>query len=1275
MYAALKPYFIAGVKKFAVAGQDVVAMVRAMIKGLREIGMTTEEQAAIAPYAGRFVSDVQAGKIDPFAEETPSDEDSGPAKGETQFQITYKPRSKAAFVVGTFAPRAMLDAMNRALDKIEAEHGQIDAYVAKELGYTLKELIGDQDGPGFFSAEQIDALAMAISNVSEGKGFIIGDQTGVGKGRFVAAMLRYGARKGRIPVFVSQKPGLYADMVRDLRDIGMADVQSKIIATNAGKPPVPISGDDDLFVMPTKKEVADLAAALYQGKLPDGKEYLFTTYDQMKTVGGKWPTRSLALMSARAKIMLVLDESHTAGGSASGVSADGPRALGQEPRNSAEFFRDLVADAAGTVFSSATYAKSPSVMSLYASTNLSLAVQDINTLGATIEKGGVPAQQIIANQLTADGQYVRREKSFDGIEFGGVEMATNPEFAVKISEAIATLADFDVNTMQAIRDGAGSLAAQSGFTMIKNQSVGVQGASSNTFASVVHNLAAQFLLAVKTEAAADLAIQAWKNGEKPILTLMNVNTSIVDEAVEDLGLKVGDTMDVPFALIIERYLERLRYISLTLANDEKIRIRLTDAEIGPFAVAEFAKLRKMIMDLPLEGLSGSPVDALRNKLTAAGMKVDEITGRNRVITNGVIGLRKNDAADNKRRMNGYNGGALDALILSSSGSTGFSMHATGKKGNDGKPRHMIVLQSHADINVFMQTLGRINRTGQIVLPKYSLAFSDLAIEKRAAAVLMAKMASLNANTTAGKRSATTLDVVDFINEVGDEVIKNYLVADDYLAVRLGIAVDPTKAAPEGLAGKVTGRFIFLPPDEVTTHYEAIELLYKDRLYQLEQEGRSPLEAKTIDLQAIPVSRTIITKGRGTGSELDQDTVLEVVSARVQGSPYSPDTVRSLVAAALDGKSASAWLGDIQTALGALMPAHMARMQETHTVRVEAEKVARAAVEAAQDQTFAARTAFDQAKPRDFGYYGSGVQKARQGDRVKLADGSEGVIEREAYWRRPEGSPPGVQSGNRIFVKTDAGAEVPTRLTDLTLITASPAPVKTAAELQALAQLESAAQLNEARLRKVMTDAVVGMDQSQGRMNDEREKLRNTVIGIGGVTPGKVFTMKHTSPSGVATEIHAVAIAVDISKVGNNPTAQSRIRVRFALADPQREIGIPLSQLMNQSGALEFDENSSEPFGPFKGQSGDRREDRMIVTGNLLGGIESFRTSGQVVFYTTDKGATQPGLLMPKGFDPAAELASNDVTFKTPALAAQFVRENAAVLKNGDKTQTLPISLF
>ena len=95
----------------------------------------------------------------------------------------------------------------------------------------------------------------------------------------------------------------------------------------------------------------------------------------------------------------------------------------------------------------------------------------------------------------------------------------------------------------------------------------------------------------------------------------------------------------------------------------------------------------------------------------------------------------------------FNAGNADVILLNCSGSTGISLHAS-ERFADQRPRHMIVAQAERDINVFMQMLGRVHRTGQVVRPRYTLLMGDIPAEKRPGALLCRKMASLNANTTA-----------------------------------------------------------------------------------------------------------------------------------------------------------------------------------------------------------------------------------------------------------------------------------------------------------------------------------------------------------------------------------------------------------------------------------------------------------------------------------------------------------------------------------------------
>ena len=71
-YAKAKPLFISAVRKFGQAGQDILDIARAMVRGLMEQGLQREAQQNMRPYLERFIADVQAGTIDPFADAAPS---------------------------------------------------------------------------------------------------------------------------------------------------------------------------------------------------------------------------------------------------------------------------------------------------------------------------------------------------------------------------------------------------------------------------------------------------------------------------------------------------------------------------------------------------------------------------------------------------------------------------------------------------------------------------------------------------------------------------------------------------------------------------------------------------------------------------------------------------------------------------------------------------------------------------------------------------------------------------------------------------------------------------------------------------------------------------------------------------------------------------------------------------------------------------------------------------------------------------------------------------
>jgi hypothetical protein len=842
-----------------------------------------------------------------------------PETTETATQATYTPASKKAAGLGTLVPVNMKGSVQEALKGAESRRGDLDAYVAKKLGYAIEEL------PAYFGAEQVDALALAFDNIEKGRGFIIGDQTGIGKGRVNAAIIRYAIKQGLPPIFVTEKPNLYADMYRDLSDIGIQKMlgrEPRILATNADLDfALDEAGTYRLETGGSKKHNELLRDLAGTGSIGDF-DIVFTTYNQMQTVKGEGTDRQAFLDAVSPSAVLILDESHNAGGNAGKrdnraaklashakkvekairKGETPPPAPGMGAMDRAEFVRKLVRKSKSTFYSSATYAKRPDVMDLYSKTDMSLAVKEPSELGDAIAAGGVPLQQVVAAMLAEAGQYVRRERSFAGVVYEPVVTPVDTKVYDDFSKALAMVLRFS-QLVKKSSDEIGQKLRGEGMAVGGDQAVGQAGANSMNFTSVMHNLINQMLLAINAKPAADQAIARIRAGEKPVIALASTNESFLAEYAENVGLQTGDVIDLDFTAMLERYLERTRWISIRRpfmeAGEAAEKHRLTDEELGPAGRAAFKQAQEFLANTDFSALPASPIDFIRGEIKKAGYKVGEITGRNMVVdySDGLKTLatrpgKERSIAGRREQISQFNDGRLDAIILNQSGATGLSLHAS-EKFKDQRPRHMIIAQAEGNVDTHMQMLGRVHRTGQVELPSYSQLIPDIPASKRPAAVLAKKMASLNANTTASRKSALTAEnVPDFMNEYGDRIAYLVMMDEVELNAAMDYPVEPSdKPIVEGAMRKVTGRIPLLPLKEQERLYKRLEDEYRHYVEQLEAEGKNALEAKTIPLDAKPV-QVLELDAQAGDSPFARGVTLTLYDVKRQGKPY---TVEEMVA--------------------------------------------------------------------------------------------------------------------------------------------------------------------------------------------------------------------------------------------------------------------------------------------------------------------------------------------------------------------------------------------
>lgn len=832
-------------------------------------------------------------------------------------QVAYETASKAGRPVGTLVPTNLSSATQGALDALvervsgKASVKNVDDFVADKLGYSLAEL------SRYFSGEQIDAIALGIDQIDKGQGFVIGDQTGVGKGRVVAGMIRYAERAGLVPIFVTEKPNLFADMARDLRDIGMPDIVDKILATN-GNLRLSLTENPNgpkIKTADTKQHDEELRKVAREvrdtGRLPDKYRVVMTTYNQLQTVRGAKTTRMQMAEALAPQSFLILDEAHNAGGA--GASAEEMTTKSGKlilPRS--VFFRQLVAAARSTFFSSATWAKRPDVMDLYgAKTGMRAAVENLEQLAETIAQGGVPMQQIVTSQLAQMGQYIRRERSFDGVTYDLVPIEVDKKAYDDIAGILAGIFRISVGFVKpaikeisdSIREGAKGASGGMG--------VGDAGASTTSFGSVMHNLINQMLLASKAQGTIDRALVKLKEGKKPVITVANTMGAFIQEFAQENNAENGDLLDLTFNNLLKRYLRRtLRYLEKRPFSSEPAEEHwLEPDDLGAEGAALYHEIEAAIDALSLGNMPVSPIDYMRSKLIAAGYKVGEITGRTEAADYRADGRvyyrirpgKELTVAGRTETIRGFNRGDLDVIILNQSGATGLSLHAS-EQFEDKRKRAMLIAQAENNIDTHMQMLGRVHRTGQVIAPEYEQLIADIPAEKRPAAVLAAKMASLNASTTSSRKAMIgAANTPDFINRYGGVVAASVVDGLEDWADVLKDAIPDTEEQPdyESIARKITGRIPLLPLARQEEVYGQIEDQYLKLIEELDAAGENALEAKTLDLDAKVVRSQEFIAGKGDPSNpFSAPAMLDLMDVKRTTKPPKPEFVVLDVARAM-----------------------------------------------------------------------------------------------------------------------------------------------------------------------------------------------------------------------------------------------------------------------------------------------------------------------------------------------------------------------------------------
>ena len=830
----------------------------------------------------------------------------------TDEKSAYRPHN-SAFSLNSVAPAAMVEAMDNVLTQIEAQHGSIDEFIRTELGYDTVE-----EAHQALAAEQMDSVAMAIYQMKQGQALIIGDQTGVGKGRQMAALIRWAVQRGEKPVFITQKADLFSDIYRDLVDVGSGDLVPFIFNSDGAM----VDSKGNTVHKPLSS--AEMAKVFASGTLPDEYDFAVLTYSQVNTgdavsqqemeevakksgartkksknvKNGKATPKATFLRAIAEDNYLFLDESHTAAGSS----------------NTGAYLQSILRTAKAATFASATFAKRPDTMPLYAiRTAMSQAKVEPDKMISIIEKGGVTLQEIMSRELTNAGQMVRRERDMSDVVTDW-KTITDPETVRRARENYdRTIAAFNaiikfqedyVKPMIEALDMELAVMAESAGVKRGTDKMGVENVP---FASKTYNYTKQLMLALKVDAIADEVEAEINAGRHPVIAL----ESTMESSIKDYA--AGEIIDEPtFSASLLKGLDTVMQYTVKDEDGNERHERYSPQALGPAGEKAYYELQDFIRESTSD-IFISPLDAIIERLHEKGYKVGELTGRNMYVErndDGRVVVKRRTDKDKKRMQREFNSGVLDVLILNKSASTGISLHAS-EKFSDQRQRSMIIAQPLSDINDYMQMIGRIDRTGQVHRGYYINLGLPVPAENRFLMMLSTKLKSLNANTTTSQDSESNdVEAPDLLNKYGSQVVVEYLRDNVEIYEKMGAplkkgglgggrvqASELDEYKPqEDDARKVTGYVALLTTKEQEEFYDDVVRRYNELIKYLNDTGSNDLKINVMPLRAKTIERRVSSEGidPNGSNPFARNSFVEKVEMDVLRKPMKADEIRKVI---------------------------------------------------------------------------------------------------------------------------------------------------------------------------------------------------------------------------------------------------------------------------------------------------------------------------------------------------------------------------------------------
>lgn len=798
--------------------------------------------------------------------------------------VKYKSASNESIQsLGSMIPAQLADETANAYTRLnEALGDDVAGFVCNRLQLSPEEL------SVALAAEQVDGVALAIYNIeARGQSVIIGDQTGIGKGRQAAAIIRYGMLAGYLPIFLTDRYTLFSDMYRDCKALGIKEARplilnlkasivdfDKLVEEEEAEPTDEVwtpDGDaeeeevmgiytqhyEEVYKSPKKSE---LAIMYEQGDIPkDRYEYVMLSYSQLKDARRDMTRLDfLTSLCEKHRVLFIFDEAHKS----SSVSAGKISIITQGINSILESCPETQC-----VFLSATFAKRPECLITFMRQTVLSSLATNDTLQQAFANGGVQMQEYVAAMLAKEGQMIRREHSGDGIPepvytYLDDKLTIHSELFDKVMFWFREI----VNLSEMVK-GFLSMAAMLGAEVFRPYPTRAQLFYVNKV----------LLLSLKAGDVAEAAVREVQSGRSVVIGMSDTLECVLKDSIDPLTGKCGKG---DFSIILLRLLDKT--ISNPKTGETVFDIELGDIDdSGELSVmlndirATYQQIKSDIEDETFH-LPMSPIDVIRQLITQEtftdkggvprNIRFEECTGRARQLeylspegddeyVNVTIVPRKKRHSNHI--YNDFQNNKLDVILINACGAIGASAHATATvevEHADVRQRKMLIVQNDLDVNIDLQKRGRINRTGQIaeLPPLYEYIITGIPSEKRLNMMLRAKLRSLSANTTANQdQDKKQADFIDITNKYGNLVAQEFITSNPELAFLLGLNKTAT-------ASQLLARVAMLSVGAQQEIIDEIFGAYQNMEQELRRVNQWDLEREYRDFEAEFVREELFT---------------------------------------------------------------------------------------------------------------------------------------------------------------------------------------------------------------------------------------------------------------------------------------------------------------------------------------------------------------------------------------------------------------------------------